>query len=403
MTPDKSRELWTDKHRPRTLGEIAGQQKTIHDILSWLSEWKPGNGLFLHGPPGIGKNLIVETIAKENGYDLLQLDASDERNQKGIESALGGSTKIKPLFHKGRFVLIDEIDGISGRSDRGGITGVVKIIRDSVYPVFVIANEPYKPKLKPLKTCCKLIKVPKVRSPSVEKRLREICAAEGLEHNGDSLKNLARWSQGDMRSAINDLQMICNGKTCVMDSDMESLGFRERKNEFYNILPTIFHSRRIDATRKAIWDSEMDPDEAFWWIEQNLQLEVNRENLADALEVLSKADMFRAKVVKQQNWRFKAFMVDLMSSVSLFRSESHGYAPYKPPKKLIDLGRTRIRRAMIKSLSERIGSVVHNSTGVVRREYFPYLKILLKNPEKEPEKSDFTIELDDEDIKLLKG
>ena len=397
-------DLWTDKHKPRTLTEVAGQQKTIQEILSWLSSWRPGKGLFLHGPPGIGKNLIIEILAKERNYDLFQLDASDTRNQKGIEEALGSTSKLKPLFFKGRFILIDEVDGISGRSDRGAVTSIVKIIKGSKVPIFVLANNMWKQKLKPLKACCKVINVPKVRSPSIEKRLKEIAAKEGLEYDPDSMKNLARWAQGDMRSAINDLQIICKGKKCLLDKDMESLGYRERESNFYNILPTIFHSKRIDVTRKAIWNSEKDPDEIFWWIEQNLQLEIkNPENLIKALDVLSKADMFRSHVHKQQNWRFKAFMVDLMSSVSLFRDESHSYIMYKPPKKIIDMGRTRIKRAMMKSLAQKVGYTVHKSTRSVKKNYLPYLKIIAQNPPEKTEKNDFTLELSPEDVRLLNG
>lgn len=396
-------ELWTEKYKPKNLSEIAGQNKTVQEVLSWLSTWKPGKALFLHGPPGIGKNLIIETIAKERGYDILQLNASDERKPKDIQSFLGNISNVKPLFHKGRFIVIDEADGISGRSDRGAVTSIVKIVKESRFPVFIIANDPWKQKLKPLRTYCKLVKVDKVRSPSIEKRLKEICTREDIGYKPESLKNLARWAHGDMRSVINDLQIICHGKKCLVDKDMESLGFRERQNTLYNILPTIFHSGRIKLTSSAIWDSDKDPDEIFWWIENNIYSEIkDPENLIRGLDVLSKADMFRALVSKQQNWRFKAFMVDMMSSVSLFRGESHGYVAYKPPKKIIEMGRTVIKRAMIKSLAKRVGPVVHGSTSSVKRDYFPLLKILIKHPTKiDGTKNDYTIELEDEDIKLL--
>lgn len=395
-------ELWTEKHKPKTLREIAGQQKSAQEVLFWLSTWKPGEAMLLHGSPGIGKTLIVETLAKEKNYDLLQLDASDTRNQKSIESFLGSSSNVKPLFHKGRFILIDEVDGISGRSDRGAVTSVVKFIKVSRYPVFIIANDPYLKKLRPLKGCSRIVKVPKVRSPSVEKRLKEIAEKEGLEYKPESMKNLARWSQGDMRSAINDLQMLCSGNKCMTDKDMESLGYRERSNNFYNVLPTIFRSGKISATRKVIWDSDMDPDEILWWVEQNFQLEVsNPDKLARGFDVLSKADLFRSLISKQQNWRFKAFMVDMISSISLF-GEGQGYIPYKPPKRFTELSRTMIKRAKVKSLAERMGSVTHNSTHVIKRDYFPYLRIILRNPPKtDIVKSDYALELDDDDIKLL--
>ncbi|MFH1445108.1 MAG: replication factor C large subunit [Nanoarchaeota archaeon] len=367
-------ESWTDKYKPGKVENIISQKKGIDEALTWFREWKPGKALFIHGPPGVGKSLLIETLANENKLHLIALNASDKRNAEEIESLFSGA-KTHSLFHKGKIILLDEVDGISG-NDRGAVTAIIKLIKNSSFPVVLIANDPWKNKLKPLRNYCKLVKFSKVHSASIEKKLNEICSLEGIKPEGETIKHIARWSQGDIRSAISDLHMVCAGKKCIDNASLEVLGYRERKSSIFDIMPAVFNSRNIKATRKAIFDSDKDPDEILWWIESNASMIFRSpEEIIKAYDILSKADIFRNRVMKQQNWRFKAFMVDMISGISLAKSHSdHGYVAYKPPKRLIELGRTRMKRAVMKGLCTRLGATLHCSTRTVKSGYLPYLK-----------------------------
>ena len=100
--------MLVDKYKPQNLEEIISQKSTINHILEWLEKWKPGKALMLEGPPGVGKNLIVELIAKERGLKLLEINASDKRDAASIKKLIP-ATKDSSLFG-GRLVLIDEAD-----------------------------------------------------------------------------------------------------------------------------------------------------------------------------------------------------------------------------------------------------------------------------------------------------
>jgi len=370
--------LWVDKHRPRDVSEVAGSKKSIEEIRSWIGSWKKGKGLFLHGPTGTGKGMIVELIAEELGSLLFKLDASDQRKTKDLESVTSDS-KNQALFHKSKIILIDEVDGVSSR-DRGAVGSITKLIKDSSFPIILIANNPWKPKLKPLRNYCKFIKFTRVPVPSIAKKLAEICKKEEININDDVLKNLARWSQGDLRSAITDLQVISQGKKEINENDLESLGYRERENTIFNIMPTIFNSGNINSTRKAIYNASTDPDEVFWWVETNLPKHLgSAENTARAYDILSKADILRKAVTVKQNWRLKGFMVDLLSSISLFTERKRGYIAYIPPERIIRLGRTKIKRAMMKTICRKIGEVTHTSSRRAQKDILPYLMLMLKN------------------------
>jgi replication factor C large subunit len=396
--------LWTEKYRPLAVSGMAGQQKAIGEAVAFVDSFQPGKGLMLTGPPGTGKSLLVEAIARERNLLLLQLNASDARSAEAIESFFNDSSRTRSLFHKGKIILLDEVDGISGH-ERGAVSSIVKIIKQSRYPVFLIANDPWSQKLRPLRAYVKMVKFSKVHSASIEKRLREILEKEGITAKGNVLKDLARWSQGDLRSAISDLQTASQGKKELSGEDLEILGYRERESSIFEILPTIFKSRSISASRKAIHGVDKDPDEVFWWVENNITQEFPVEKLAQAYDLLSKADLFRARTSVQQNWRFRAIMTDLISGISVIKGESHaprhGFMMYQAPQRIMMMGRTKGRRAEMAGLCKKIGEKAHTSKRVVRRDYLPYMRIMLKGKEPESTKSDFSVNFNKEEIELI--
>jgi replication factor C large subunit len=242
------------------------------------------------------------------------------------------------------------------------------------------ANDPWKPKLRPLRQYCTMVKFNRIPYPSIAKRLREIAKIEKVAAEDSVLKDLARWASGDMRSALLDLQMLSAGRDSVTERDLEALGYRERRRTVLDVLPTLFYSGSLRAARKVVRETDKDPDEILWWLESNLvSVYKDPSSLANGYELLAKADLFRSFVRRQQNWRFKAYMVDLMSGISLFKDdERHGFVPFKPPYRMLRMGQTRMRRALLKSLSGKLGGHLHCSSKVIKRDYLPFLRFMMK-------------------------
>ena len=391
-------QLWTEKHKPATMEEIAGQKKAMMETQDFLNSKVRGKALLFHGPPGVCKTLIAEVAAAERGWLLVEVNASDSRSGKSLEEMLGGTSKQQSLFHRGKLILIDEADGISGR-DRGASAVLIKIIKESKFPIILIANDPWNPKLRSLRNYCRLVKFGKVPYPSIAKKLREISEKEGIEADDEVLKNLARWAGGDMRSALMDLQLLSMGRNEIKDSDMESLGFRERERSVFDVLPTIFFSGSLNASRKVMREIGRDPDELFWWLESNLKTAYRSpDSIAGGYDLLAKADMFRAKVLRQQNWRFRAYMSDMMAGVSVFKDERHGFVPFRAPDRLILMGRSKGRRAILKSIGQKAGEKLHCSRSVVMREYMPFFKFLMKKGKQLPDE----LELAPEELEIIR-
>ncbi len=374
-------QLWIEKHKPKNLEEIVGNKKVVEELKSFVLNFKPGEALMFYGPTGIGKSLLIETFCGQNGFLLNRIDA-DDVSVDNIQE-IKQSSKNKSLFCKNKIILIDELEGISGTKDRGATTEIIELIKNSKFPLILITSDPYLPKLKTVKGYCKLIKFDKIPSPSISKRLGDICAQEGIEADKEALITLSKFCQGDLRSAITDLQIACSGKKILGSTDLEALGYRERENSVFNALQPIFHSRNLSIGRNAMLTADKDSDEVFWWVENNLLQELKTpEEIAEGYDLLSHADILRGRTMKQQNWRFKAIASDLISGISVLKKSHTGFVMYRPPQRFMQLGRAKAKRLEIAELSEELGNL-HCSRKKIAIEYLPYMKLFEKAGKKD--------------------
>src|SRR3989344_4155107 len=130
MSSDSS--PWSEKYRPRKLGEVIGQTSAIQELLSWIKNFKreKSRAVILHGPEGVGKTALVQALANETNYELIQMNASDFRTEKLVSEKIGNASRQRSLIQKsGKIILVDEVDGLHGNSDRGGVSSLQKIIQ----------------------------------------------------------------------------------------------------------------------------------------------------------------------------------------------------------------------------------------------------------------------------------
>lgn len=381
--------LWVEKYRPRSTADLVGIRKPVEEIREFITGFRPGKGLLLHGPSGVGKTLVATLVAAELERDLIEITASDERGKEAILGYLSAA-RTRSLFSRGKVIFVDEVDALAG-GDRGGAPAIAELIRKSAFPIVLAANDPWLPKLRPLRALCSMVKFTRPPSPSIEKFLRLVCEKEGIQPQGSMLKNVARFSEGDLRSALTDLQTVCTGRVQVGDDHLEAIGFRERVSRVTDILPTLFRSGRIATGRRLLLDATDDPDDIFWWLETGAPLEFSGADLQAVVETLAKADRFRALVMKQQNWGFKGYMVDLMAGISVFHRGSDRYVAHRAPDRLVQLGRSRQYRQQLDEVCSRLGKELHCSKRQVRRE-LPVLRTMLDR-----------LGLDDEDVAILRA
>jgi replication factor C large subunit len=374
--------LLTDKYRPETMADIVGQPEAVAKIQRWFDAWKPGgHALLLYGPTGSGKTSSIQALASQRKLDFIEVNASDKRSAKAVRETIGSAVSQQSLMRRGKVFMIDEIDGVSGDSDRGGIPELLKIVEESSHPIVFTANDVWHQKLRPLRQVCDTVEFKKILPADMEKHLRKVAQKEGIEFEPGVLLDLAKLCEGDMRAALNDMQSLKMGRP-VRKDDLLKLGIREKEASVYDVLGKIFHAASIADARRAFDSVDKEPDEMMLWIESNIHLEMRSPGeIAAAFDALSHADMFKGRIRKTQDWKLLTYQIELMSGgVAAARKSSSsapGFVKYQYPTVIATLGRTKALRAEemldMKALSEQL----HCSVRKVKNEYLPFLSQMM--------------------------
>jgi len=81
---------WTEKYRPKSLGDIVGNKSAILEIIKWADKWNKEipkkRAIILAGNPGIGKTSCALALAKDYGWSVIELNTSDVRNATKIKN-----------------------------------------------------------------------------------------------------------------------------------------------------------------------------------------------------------------------------------------------------------------------------------------------------------------------------
>ncbi len=371
--------MWNDKYKPKSMKEYVGQKNAVDAFFKWITNWKPGRSIIFHGPPGSGKTALVESFAQENNYELIEMNASDFRNKKEIEEVLGKSMKQSSLFGRKKLFLFDEVDGLAGREDLGGAGALIQIIKESAFPVILTCNDAYDQKLRSLREYCQLVEFKKLTVFDMEKHLKRISENESITIEKEVMRQLTKRSEGDLRAAVIDFESLSKGKNQINQDDILELDQREKQQSIFNALMILFKTKSALAAKLSINNVDKDPDEIFWWIENNILNEYDDPiEIVKAYEILSKADVFRQRVRSRQNWKLMSYMIDLMTAgVALSKKEMYRkFSRYQYPSNIIVLGGSKIERKDEKERLLELSKELHCSTKKIRREFLPFMNIM---------------------------
>jgi len=401
---------WTLKYKPKTLSEVIGNEDAKKKILQWIKQWdvKPPKkrALLLYGPPGTGKTVTVEAIANDLDMELVQSNASDYRTAEAVQRFAGRSSQYGTLFGKKRLILFDELDGITGSADRGGLRVITKIVKETGSPIILIANDAYNPRFSTLRKSCQLIEFKKPTRTQITKLLAKICSLEGIQAESDALKLMAERVNGDVRSAINDLQALAQGKDRLTFEDVAWLSSRDRKEVIFNTLRRIFYAHSLTGALRAAQETDVDLDMLLEWIYENLPYHVkDPKELAATMEMLALADIYRGRIAATQDWSLMRYYVDFMTAgiAASWSRKSHGWTPFKFPSRIMSMSRSKVEREMIKAMGLRIGRRCHISADRAARDVIPFLRVIFQNDPKMREGLAKWLGLDEEMVNFLSG
>ncbi|MFX1539817.1 MAG: replication factor C large subunit [Promethearchaeota archaeon] len=387
-------EPWVEKYKPQKIRDLIGNNRAIAKITEWLQEWpktitRNRRALMLYGPSGVGKTIAVYTIARELGFEISEINASVKRSKKRMSELLRTSTMTQTLTSKrGRLVLVDELAGLSGKSDRGAASALNYHIKNTRVPIILVTNDVSDSKISPLKKICTLIEFEPFKPSEVTTILKRICKKEKLTFDEPGLELLATYSRGDIRAAINDLQSIARtGANISKKTILELVRSRDHTIDIREVLDHIFYAENWNKAVYAANQSGVYPDELLRWISNNVPIvftDINQQ--VKAFDLLSKASIFASRISRTQNWRLLPYSKELMCITGSITdgTPTPDRSNYQFPEWIRQMGFSRGIRQKRIAIGQIISPIVRMSAKKAYKEYLIVLKAFLKNPHTKP-------------------
>ena len=242
-------DLWVDKYKPANSASIIGQQgarSTMRKLKNWLQDWNNNNHILngkkaapkpekwgaandngawskcalLSGPPGVGKTTTAYLVSKELGFDVVEMNASDARNKNMLRERVSdilNTTSMAPMMGKGnannnvtskRVLLMDELDGMSGNEDRGGIAELKNLIKCSRVPVICICTDRNNQKIRSFSHHCFDLRFSRPRVEQIKAAMMTVCFKEKIQIMPDALFEVIAGCCQDVRQVLHHLSMI---------------------------------------------------------------------------------------------------------------------------------------------------------------------------------------------------
>ena len=398
---------FTIKYQPKKTNEIIGQDEAIKKLKDFVINFKQQrkNAALVCGPTGIGKTISVHALANELNLEIIEINASDYRNADQINSIVGGAVGQMSLFAKGKIILVDEIDGLSGTKDRGGLQAIINIIEKSSFPLILTATNPWDYKFNKLRRSAEMIEFIPLDYLSIFKILKKICEQEKIKYEEEVLKALARRAGNDVRAAINDLQTLSMESKELTKDSLEELGERNKLDSILNALFKIFKTTDPKVAISAFDNVEEDLDEQLLWLDENLPREyTNPEDLAKAYDKLSKADVFSRRIKSWQHYRFLVYINALITAgIAVSKKEKYKHhVKYKPTGKLLKLWWAKQKSMKKKAIAEKIAEKIHSSSREVIKDTLPYLQLAFKKDKRFREELTKELDLSREELEWLR-
>jgi replication factor C large subunit len=402
-------EDWTEKYRPKTLRDIIGNERALSVLRNWAERWNQGKipdkrAAILSGKPGTGKTSTALALAADLGWTVLELNASDARNETSIKRVAtagainetfditGGFTPVRKGGRK--LIILDEADNLyekldkaetdSSLGDRGGKKAIIDTIKITKQPIILIVNDFYeltKGGGELLKNLCNVIQFYTVNPSQIVELLKHICRQENITADLHVLKTIADRSKGDVRSAVNDLQSLSLNRTQLNIGDIDVLGYRDRETLIFDALREVFKTKNLQNSRDCLRNSDVEPEMFLLWITENLPREyLDVKDLIRGYEALSKADVFFGRVNKTRVYDLWSYACDLMSSgVTVAKTHSYSNTQYMFPVWLKQMKSNQTARLIRDGVTKKIATAQHVSNQKAKESILPYFQTMFRN------------------------
>ena len=378
-------------YRPKTRSSLLGNAGVIEKVYNFIANFSKDakiKAVLLVGPPGVGKTTLAEVLARDFNFELIEFNASDSRKKSDMESLISPVTISNPLEfleenRRGRIVLVDEVDGIHGNFDRGGVPALKKIATETIYPLIMTANNPESKQVQELKKVSHFYEMSRIGEFPLMEFLETVATQEKAKNPEisiveDDLQIIAESASGDIRAALNDLQSYFHAQ----DNPVIVIQ-RDRTKAMKDIINDIFNAKNQEQAREAVDRKTSEYPMLLNYLADLAYLECRTsEEVYNVYRQIANADRVFQRIIYTQNYNLLRYFFEFLS-LGLFYSRERRRRKNLTyltslPKVYFALGRYKQKNRAALTIAPKAIRKLHISTQRFVHQEFPSLLKMFK-------------------------